>query len=611
MFRIRKIHDAVSPANRDAIEQVRVIIRAQFPRARDEDLDKVEQQLRDPLHFRYRSVLFVVENARGQVRGFAMLLHLTDLNVAFLELISTAPETGGGGIGGVLYETVREEVDALGVVALFFECSVDDPKVIVDPVQLRDNQSRLRFYERYGARPILNNAYDSPVFPGDTDLYFLMVDGLGRAQPLRRTLLRKVVSAILERKYGTLIAAAEIARIAHSFVDDPPQLRAPRYAARSADPVPVRRIDADKGIALLVNDGHDIHHVRDRGYVEVPVRIPAILDELNKTRLFTRIEPRHTPEILIKRVHAADYVDYLREACAHLPAGKSIYPIIFPVRNQTRPPRDLELRLGYYCTDTFTPLHRNVWPAARGAVDCAVTGARALFEGFHLAYALVRPPGHHAERRVFGGFCYLNAAAVAAEYLSGFGQVAVLDLDYHHGNGTQDIFYERADVLTASIHGAPPTVYPHFAGFADETGAGAGAGANLNVPLPERISAETYGQALAQVLRRIREFGANYLVVALGLDTAQADPTGSWPLKPSDFFAIGERVGRLSLPTLVVQEGGYRTRTLGVNARAFFEGLWQGHHAHLPRPAPAQPVSAPSTKEPRQGGAPKTVTRSA
>ncbi len=607
MFRIRKIHDAVSPANRDALEQVRAIIRAQFPRARDEDLDKVEQQLRDPLHFRYRSILFVVENARGLVRGFAMLLHLTDLNVAFLELISAAPETTGGGIGGVLYEAVREEVEALGLHALFFECSVDDPNVIVDQVLLRQNQSRLRFYERYDARPILNNAYDSPVFPGDTDLYYLMVDRLGRPQPLRRALLRKVVSAILERKYGKLIAEAEIARIAQSFADDPAQLRAPQYARRATEPVPVRRTDADKGIALLVNSGHDIHHVRDRGYVEVPVRIPAILDELQKTRLFSRIEPRHTPDSLLKRVHAPDYVDYLREACESLAPKKSIYPIIFPVRNQTRPPRDLELRLGYYCTDTFTPLHRNVWPAARGAVDCAVTGARVLFEGFHLAYALVRPPGHHAERRVFGGFCYLNSAAVAAEYLSGFGRVAILDLDFHHGNGTQDIFYERADVLTGSIHGAPPAAYPHFAGFADETGAGAGVGANLNLPLPERITAETYRQALSQALRRIGEFGANYLVIALGLDTAKADPTGSWPLTAADFRSNGHRVGALSLPTLVVQEGGYRTRTLGINARAFFEGLWQGHHARLSHPAPEQPVAPSRTKEPRQGGAPKTT----
>jgi GNAT superfamily N-acetyltransferase len=146
MFRIRKLHDAVSPANRDALDQVRAIMRAQFPRSREEDLHKVEQQLRDPLQFRYRSILFVVENARGQVRGFAVLLHLTDLNVAFLELISTAPDTAGGGIGGVLYEAVREEVEALGLDALFFECSVDDPKVVVDQALLRENQSRLRFY---------------------------------------------------------------------------------------------------------------------------------------------------------------------------------------------------------------------------------------------------------------------------------------------------------------------------------------------------------------------------------------------------------------------------------------------------------------------------------
>ncbi len=590
MFRIRKIHDEVTPANCEAIAQVRRIIQAQFPTARPQDLEKVSRQLQDPLRYRYRSILFVAENANGQVKGFAMLLHLTDLRVAFLELISAAPGTTGSGLGGVLYETIREEAQLLGARGLFFECSVDDPAVVIDPDLLRQNRNRIRFYERYGARPIIHNAYATPIYPGDRDLYYLMYDGLGQSAPLRRSLLRDTVRAIAERKYGDLMTAADIEALAGSFVDDPAQLRAPRYIKQTAVSAPVRRSDDGKGIALLVNSGHDIHHVRDRGYVEVPVRIPAILDELNKTSLFTRLSPRHTPDALLRRIHARDYLDYLREACAALPAGKSIYPIVFPVRNQTRPPRDIELRMGYYCTDTFTPLHPNVWPAARGAVDCAVTGARALFEGFHLAYALVRPPAHHAERRVFGGFCFLNSTAAAAEYLSDFGKVAVLDIDFHHGNGTQDIFYERADVLTVSIHCAPPAAYPHFAGFVDEVGSGAGLGANLNLPLPEKITAETYRRTLNQALTRIRAFGAAYLVVALGLDTARADPTGSWPLVAEDFHANGRLIGGLSLPTLVVQEGGYRTRNLGLNARSFLEGLWAGHRAGTGK-LPASPAA--------------------
>jgi acetoin utilization deacetylase AcuC-like enzyme len=198
-----------------------------------------------------------------------------------------------------------------------------------------------------------------------------------------------------------------------------------------------------------------------------------------------------------------------------------------------------------------------------------------LLDGYGLAYALVRPPGHHAERRSFGGFCYLNSTAVAAHFLSRFGRVAVLDIDYHHGNGTQDIFYNRSDVLTVSIHGHPRSTFPYFSGFADEKGVGVGVGYNLNIPLPENIGRTSYEQALQQALRRIRRFSPRFLVLAFGLDTAKGDPTGSWSLGADDFTQNGRLIGELRLPILVVQEGGYRTRSLGTNAAHFFVGLWR------------------------------------
>ncbi|MDH5299683.1 MAG: histone deacetylase family protein, partial [Desulfobulbaceae bacterium] len=408
------------------------------------------------------------------------------------------------------------------------------------------------------------------------DLYFLMYDPLGSHAPLPLETTRNVVRAILERKYGDLFDRKHIEAIATSFTDDPAVLRPPQYLRRPVA-TPPSGAEANRGIALIVNEGHDIHHVRDRGYMEAPVRIPVILQEIDKTSLFTRLKPTKAPERLLKRVHASDFVDYLRRACSHLPPGKSIYPIIFPIRNLLRPPKDIKLQVGYYCMDTFTPFNSNAYLAARGAVDCAVTGAATLLADHCLAYALVRPPGHHAERRAFGGFCYFNSAAVAAEYLSDYGRVAVLDVDFHHGNGTQNIFYERADVLTVSIHGHPPAVYPHFAGFKDEHGRGAGEGYNINLPLPETITVERYQRTLAKALKKIRAFAPAYLIVALGLDTAKADPTGTWPLRAENFRENGRMIGELQLPTLIVQEGGYRTRTLGINARHFFEGLWAGH----------------------------------
>jgi acetoin utilization deacetylase AcuC-like enzyme/GNAT superfamily N-acetyltransferase len=579
MFRIRKILDNTSSANREAFSQVLSILGQQFPSARKEEFINLPQQLNDPLKYEYRSILFVAENGIGKVKGFAMLLHMPDIGIAYLELMSAAPGRTGGGVGSALYENVREECRLLKVKGLFFECAIDNPEQISDPVLLKQNIARLKFYERYGVYPIISNIYATPVTPGDQDLYFLMMDDLGLAKKIRQPLAQKIVRAILERKYGEIIPQEQIDEVVHSFNDDPMRLREPRYVHKVANS---SRIHQDKeSIVLVVNEGHDIHHVKDRGYVEAPVRLATILESLKKTQLFKRIEPRRVSEAFIKKVHTPAYVDYLRRVCAQLPPGKSIYPIIFPLRNMLRPPKDIELQVGYYCLDTFTPLNSNAYLAARGAVNCAVTAANAVLDGAQISYALVRPPGHHAERRTFGGFCYFNSAAIAAQHLSQYGKVAMLDIDFHHGNGTQDIFYDRSDVLTVSIHGDPHFAYPHFAGFKDEHGHGDGEGYNINYPLPEYITAEKYRSTLATALKRIKAYQPDYLIVCLGLDTAKSDPTGTWEHSAEDFFKIGHLIGKQKYALVVVQEGGYRTQTLGNNARQFFQGLWEGFHGQV------------------------------
>jgi acetoin utilization deacetylase AcuC-like enzyme/GNAT superfamily N-acetyltransferase len=577
MFRIRKINDDNSPANKAAIQQVVEIMRAQFPKITRADLDKLPRQIKDAYTYKYRTILFVAEDAMANVKGFALLLHMADLNICYLELLSAAPGRTGGGVGTALYEWVREEAVSLKVIGLLYECKVDDPALVRDPAELKENMARMRFYERYGARPIINNDYATPVFPGDENLYYLVVDGLGRDARLPRKRTRRIVTAILERKYGELFTPEHIARIANSFKDDPAVLRPPRYFRRREVKTGRARESKFRPIVLVVNTGHEIHHVRERGYLESPVRLSSILKELNHTTLFERMQPKMYAERYITAVHDRDFVSYLRRACTGLPAGKTIYPEVFPVRNAARPPKSLVQRAGYYCIDPFTPLSQNAYLAARGAVNCTMTATGAILKGYHFAYALVRPPGHHAERRAFGGFCYFNSAAIAAEYLSKRGKVAVLDIDFHHGNGTENIFFERADVLTLSIHGHPNFAYPHFSGFEDETGAGPGLGYNVNYPLPEEVTVAHYTHTLAKALRRVHEHNPQFLIVCLGLDTAKGDPTGSWPLKADDFHRHGAMIGALGHPTLVVQEGGYRTRTLGVNARHFFEGLWEGY----------------------------------
>ncbi len=575
MFRIHRIFDATTPASRQLVAQVQAILRVQFTAVSEKDIAQLPARLANPLKYRFRSVLLVAEDGAATVRGFALLLHAPDLGFCYLDYISAGRAETGSGIGGALYQRVREQALQLDVVGLFFEALPDDPALSPDASVRRQNAARLRFYERFGARPIANTGYATPLKPGDTDPPYLLFDNLGQDERvLSRQQARRIVRAILERKYGALCPPEYVERVVRSFRDDPVRLREPRYLpVEAVTPAPRPAVH---GIALVVNDGHSIHHVKDRGYVEAPVRIASIMKELERTDIFEKMPPRHYNRTHIEAVHEPGFVRFLQNACANVPPGKSIYPYVFPVRNRARRPRELPLRAGYYCIDTFTPLNENAWHAALGAVDCALTGADTLLDGGQAAYALVRPPGHHAEREAFGGFCYFNSSSIAAHYLSRHGRVALLDIDYHHGNGSQDIFWRREDVLTISMHGHPRATYPYFSGYDDEKGEGPGRGYNLNLPLPEGIDGERFGKELARALDRVMKHKPEFLVLALGLDTAKGDPTGSFRLLTRDFRANGRAIAARGLPTLVVQEGGYRTQTLGANARHFFTGLREG-----------------------------------
>ncbi len=577
MFSIRRIHDDTIPVNRMAITEVCEIFKSQFPDAPLSDVSRLTEKLHNPFDHGFRTILYVAENSRRKVSGFATLLHEPTIDFTFLEYMAIGKSSPGRGIGAALYERLRDESVSLGAQGLFFECLPEDKERCSDAAIRRQNAARLKFYENYGAVPIIGTQYESAVPDGSSDsLPHLLYDDLDTLQPLKAKFLRQVIGAILERKYGDICPPAYIKQVVESVKADPVQVRPFRYIKAEPAHKPATPL-AHELVAMVINDKHDIHHIRERGYVESPVRIGVIKDELIRSGLFETVPVTEYSMQPILAVHDAGLVNYLETACAATPEGKSVYPYVFPIRNATRPPKELSVRAGYYCIDTFTPINRNAFPAAKRAVDATLTAADLILAGRRIAYSLVRPPGHHAEHKSFGGFCYFCNAAVAAHHLSQHGKVAILDVDYHHGNGQQDIFYSRSDVLTVSLHGDPDFAYPYFTGFADETGAGEGLGFNINIPLPEQQDGEQFRVALANAIKAIRQFQPQFLVVALGLDPAKGDPTGTWSLKPDDFAANGRLIGEMDLPTLVVQEGGYRTRTLGTNARSFFQGLVTAH----------------------------------
>jgi acetoin utilization deacetylase AcuC-like enzyme len=582
MFRIRRILDLSLVRNQRALEHAQKILKEQFPPSRASDIDELGERIRNPFKDGFRHLVLVAEDpARKQFKGAAVLSHDPVLHFSYLDFIAVTSRLMGHGVGGNLYDAVRDEAAGAGSKGLFFECNPDEAALCRDPATLKENIARLRFYERYRARPIINTKWESPLTPTSDadDLPFLVFDDLDLETQLSREQAQAVARAVLLRKYRDLVSPEYVQMVVESFVDDPIQIRPNRYTQQISPPPRRISVPPSQRISLVVTSKHSIHHVRSKGYVESPVRVNKIVDELKKTDFFREVQPWGYPEKYIRAVHDADFVSYMKKMYERLGEDEVVYPYVFPIRNAARLPQGLPVQVGYYCIDTFTPMSKQAYLAARAAVDCSLTAAEAVLDGSDISYALVRPPGHHAERDSFGGFCYFNNAAIAAHFLSEYGKVALLDIDYHHGNGQQDIFYDRSDVLTVSIHCHPKFVYPHFTGFENETGDGPGKGFNLNIPLGEDIDGERHRIALVRALKRILNFKPRFLVVALGVDTAKGDPTGSWSLVAKDFELNGRLIGQLKIPTVVVQEGGYRIRDIGRNVAAFFRGLWTTMHA--------------------------------
>jgi acetoin utilization deacetylase AcuC-like enzyme len=309
-------------------------------------------------------------------------------------------------------------------------------------------------------------------------------------------------------------------------------------------------------------------------YLENADRMDRILNALETVDWAELCEPREFGLGPIYAVHDKEYIDFLASCWTEWLESEAkdksvLLPATFALRRQPHKPAGFLGRAGYYLMDLSACIVEGTYAAARSSANCALSAAERVASGERAAFALCRPPGHHAGKDYAGGYCFINNAAVAAHWLSSHGKVALLDIDYHCGNGTQDIFYDRADVLTLSIHADPNFEYPHFWGYADETGTGPGAGFHKNFPLEKRTNDAGYLTALEEALALIRRFEPASLVVSAGMDIYADDPLGTIKVTTTGIAEIGKRIASLGLSTLVVMEGGYANEVLGTNILHF------------------------------------------
>jgi acetoin utilization deacetylase AcuC-like enzyme len=337
---------------------------------------------------------------------------------------------------------------------------------------------------------------------------------------------------------------------------------------------------------IVYTDDHRLHFPQGELFggefvtpFERPSRVEYILRELKKRKMTDFVSPGKLDMAPVRKVHDRDFLIFLENAWAEwTKAGYrgEIVPTGYAARGmRQRCPRHIDGKAGFYCLSMETCITAGTWDAARASAATALAGQKIVANGDRAAFALCRPPGHHAQHDMYGGYCFLNNAAIAAQAFrdAGAARVAILDVDFHHGNGTQDIFYERDDVLFCSLHGAPEDTYPYFLGFKDEKGRGKGEGYNINYPMPPLTTYDVWSKALEDACRKIKRYAPDALVVSLGVDTYKDDPISTFKLDSPDFKTYGARIAKLKLPTLFVMEGGYAVEAIGINTVNVLEGF--------------------------------------
>ena len=572
MIRIRQVHDAASPQNRTALSAVLHIYQEAFSYY-PQYAARIAELLKFTSENDFEVVLLVAEGHKHRILGFALTFYFPRERFGYLDYLVSNPKRNARGYGAALYEATCEYLQHRKSKGLFMDVPPDDASLLAEKHRLPVNKRRLAFYERFGARPIINTLYEHSSNKSNQGYFtYLVYDDLDRGVGLRKRDLRIFLKRLLRIKGNMDDKDPKLKQILESIVDDPVQQREPIYSL----PI-VHKAMAEQHTLEFIStgDAHQIHHLREKGYVERPARVQYILKGLQSIPV-KEFKLKAFAEKHILAVHSADLFHFLKQGEKKLETGQLVYPNVFPIRHLDRIPKSWDMQAGYYCIDTFTPVTSSVFKAARNAVNAALTGAERVSKGSRLCYALCRPPGHHAERNVFGGFCYFNNAAIAAHYLSASGKVAFLDIDHHHGNGSQDIFYQRDDVYFVSIHGHPRLCYPYFSGYRDERGEGKGVGFNKNLPLYPGGDDHQYCETLAVAIKSIKRFKPDYLVLSLGFDIMAGDPTGTFNVSARGMYRIGKMLRETDLPILVVQEGGYSLRNLRMGSIEFFKGLTGG-----------------------------------
>ena len=316
---------------------------------------------------------------------------------------------------------------------------------------------------------------------------------------------------------------------------------------------------------------------------ECPVRAEYVIDRVKAVGLGDVLGPKEFGLEPVHRIHTPDFVQFLENCWQEWKAegfeGEAI-ATAWPSKRlwSDRVPNNIDGKIGYYCLAAETSISDGTWEAARASADVALTAQQLIGEGERAAFALCRPPGHHAASDMFGGYCFLNNAAIAAQAFldQGAGRVAILDVDFHHGNGTQDIFYGRDDVFFLSLHGQPEDAFPYFLGYREESGRDRGEGFTSNYPLAPGTSYDSWGAALDDACEKIANYGPDALVISLGVDTFKNDPISFFKLESDDYLTYGERIAKLGLPTLFIMEGGYAVEEIGINAVNVLQGFENG-----------------------------------